>query len=154
MRWSQLCDYYMQSNIVKHNCNNRVRGWVTDINMIIMCYLSQFRVKPRLWSFNPPIHNHLVGLIAWPGARVIQAALAVTIQPAWPQRPKKKEGGAGWDEISCAYIYIYTHTQIHVYTYDMYIYIYIHIIHLHMYTSLSLSLSPYIYIYIEREGDR
>ena len=28
--------YYMQSNVVKHNCNNRVRGWVTDINMVIM----------------------------------------------------------------------------------------------------------------------
>ena len=26
----------MQSNVVKHNCNNRVRGWVTDINMVIM----------------------------------------------------------------------------------------------------------------------
>ena len=41
--------YYMQSYIVKHNCNNRVRGWVTDINtVIIMCYPSPFRVTPRL----------------------------------------------------------------------------------------------------------
>ena len=40
--------YYMHSYIVKHNCNNRVRGWVTDINMVIMCYPSPFRVKPRL----------------------------------------------------------------------------------------------------------
>ena len=44
---SVVC-YYMQSNVVKHNCNNRVRGWVTDISMVIMCYPSPFRVKPRL----------------------------------------------------------------------------------------------------------
>ena len=40
--------YYRQSYIVKHNCNNRVRGWATDINTVIMCYPSPFRVKPRL----------------------------------------------------------------------------------------------------------
>ena len=42
----------MQSYIVKHNCSNRVRGWVTDTNTVtpdhIMCYPSPFRVKPRL----------------------------------------------------------------------------------------------------------
>ena len=41
--------YYMQNYIVKHNCNNRVRGWVTDTNTFTSCVISRhFGSSPDL----------------------------------------------------------------------------------------------------------